>query len=602
MAYIAYAIAVLLILYTLGLGITLLLLPSNVRQYSLLVAPWIGYSYVALICFWVYEFGGRITSLVADLIPLPPIICLVIVLLNNRLTVRLKTAVGDRRVLWTLLLAAAAFLVISIPVIEHSYRATTVSLFNHDVAAYATVSRFYMDFTRTSSMGFVGQAFDYLNRYAGDGYFGVVSFTAFVGAVLGIMPHETTTLCINLLAMLGAANLCLILADILKLRTKMVLLGTALFAFHPAFCYIVLQGFFGQSVAMGIAVLIFWTHCKLIEASRNGGLYVTRYLLLLVCFISGLLVTYQHMLLFVWFFAGVYSAWLAFSKRDKRILWVSALAHLGAILMSAALFPARAIAYLDYLRWVGTVEGGWTMPFFSPDYLAGLSYQNSPFAIENQQFHLIGAIAIGAIALALLFISWRRAGAPTRALWIGCTAIYLVAVLVFLRDPNGPTAGYKSFKVASFFLVFFAAAAASLFNIVPERGRRLSLLLKGVILLGLSFAYVRADARLQQAMHTAGKWVGPQYDTLLSIDKDDRIQSVNVLGQNGWENMWSVYFLMHKKVYCEGPTYWGNPRLEAAYDLVDTETNEPMRHLPEGRIPNIRRLNDRFYLIGPIPE
>jgi hypothetical protein len=59
---------------------------------------------------------------------------------------------------------------------------------------------------------------------------------------------------------------------------------------------------------------------------------------------------------------------------------------------------------------------------------------------------------------------------------------------------------------------------------------------------------------------------------------------------------------MHKKLYFEYPSYWGQSRLEGVYDLLDaTNTVEAMRHLPDARVPRIDRVNERFYLTGPIP-
>ena len=603
MEYLAYGFAALIVLYVLGLGFTLLIVPDQSRHYSWIIAPWVGYWYTAWACSGVYEFGGRISHFAAQMILLPPILCLAIVLFAKGFTSQLSSICSSRKTLGAMCLAGGAFLFFSLPVLWRSHGLTTVSLFNHDVAAYATVTRFLTDFTRNSSVGFVGQAFAYFNQYPAEGYFGVVSFAGFLSALLGVMPHQTTTLCINLFAALGAASLSLVLSDTLKVRTKMAFLGIALFAFHPAVYYIVLQGFFGQVVAIGLAVMIFWTHSKLIELPGKGSLHLTRYLILLTCFTSGLFMTYQHMLPFVWILIGVYSAILSFSRRDKRLLWVSTIGHLAAAVTAAALSPPRTIAYLAYLRWVGRVEGGWSIPFFSPDYLVGLSYQNAPFTMEDSRLHLIAAIAVSVIALLWLLMMRRKAGEIIVAFWLSCGVIYLGSIIMALRDYNGPTSGYKSFKVATFFLPFFAAAAVSLFNIsAPTAWRKLSRLLKVLVLISLSFGYVRADARLLEVMRTNGKWVEPQYQDLLSIDRDSKVESVNIMGPNGWENMWAAYFLMHKKVYCEGPTYWGKGNMEGEYDLIEESANEPIRHLPGAQIPGIKRLNDRFYLVGPIPR
>lgn len=602
MEYLAYGLAAVLIFYALGLGLTLWILPAQLRRYSLIIAPWVGYWYVALTCLAIYELGGRITSGAALVILLPPLLCLALILFAKGFAI-ISSSFLSREVLRASCLAAAAFLFFSLPVLWNNQGPTTVSLFNHDVAAYATVSRFFTDFTRTSSVGFVGQGSHFFNLYAAEGYFGVVSFAGFLAAIFGLMPHQTTTLCIDLFAALGVASLFLFLYDILKVRARIAYLGIALFGFHPAFQYVVLQGFFGQIVAIGLSLMIIWIHAKLIEMPGKPRDLV-KYLLLLACFTSGLLLTYQHMVPFVWIFAGVYSVVLAFYRRSALPLWRPALCHLAAFAVAAALSPPRVLAYLEYFKWIAEVQAGWFVPFFSPDYLTGLSYQNGPFVAENPQIHLIVAIVVGAAVCLWLLIAVRTFRQTSVAVWIGCLVIYAGAVILGLRGENGRMGGYKSFKLVIFFLPFFVAAAACLFDSVPAIWRRLSLGLKMLALVSLAIGYVRADIRLFEAMRAVNKSVPSSYRDLLGIDKDNRIQSVNVLGQDGWESMWAAYFIMHKNVYIEGATHWGQPSpLVGAYDLLDTSnTVEAMRHLPDGHIPEIRRVNERLYLVGPIPK
>jgi hypothetical protein len=601
MEYLAYALAALLFLYALGLGFTLLVLPAEFRQYSLVVAPWVGYCYGTLTFWEVYEFGGRVSSHTAQLVLLPPLLCLAGVLFTKGFTRTLRAILDSRKVMGSLAIAGAVFVFLSIPLLRYTNGLTTVSLFNYDVANYATVSRFLTEFTRTSSVGFVGQGIQSFNQFTVDGYFGPASSAAFLGVYLGVMPDQDTTLCINLFGALGSANLFLFLSDTLKVRAKFAFLGAVLFGFHPAFQYLALQGFFAQIVATGLAVLIIWVNATLIEAAGRTR-YLARYFILLACFTSGLLLTYQHMLPFVWIFAGVYSVVLALHKRTARPIWISVIGHLAAFAVAAALSPARAIAFLPFFKRIAGLPAGWPMPFFTPDYLAGVSYQNSPFMIEDPQLHLIAAIAVGAIAFFWLLIAFRNARETTVAVWIGCAVIYTGTIILGLHGENGQIGGYKSFKFATFFLPFFAAAAACLFDTVPRAWSRLSLALKILVLISLSFGYCQADARLLEAMRAKGQWVQPQYRDLLSVDDDNRVQSVNILGPNGWENMWATYFLMHKEAYCEGPAYWVAANLYGTYDLMDNQVNAPIRHLPSARIPVIRRLNDRFYLIGPFPK
>jgi hypothetical protein len=601
MEYLAYGFAALLVLCALGLGFTLLLLPPDIRHYSLIVAPWVGYCYGTLVYFNVYEFGGRITPLTAQMVLLPPILCLIVALFLQGFTRTLKTILGNWNVIGAFLLAGTVFVFNSIPVLWYHDGPTTVTLFNHDLAHYAAVSRFFVDFTRTSSEGLVGQSFRWFNEFPTTWQFGPTSVAAFLGVYLGIMPDQDTTLCVNLFAALGVAGLFLLLYDTFKARTKMVFLGMALLAFHPAIQYLALEGFFAQVIAMGLTVMIFWVHSKLVE-SVEGPRHLTRYVILLACFTFGLLLSYQQMLPFVWIVAGIYSVVVAVYRRSARPIWISATGHLVAFAAFAAFCFPRFIEFASHFKRIVGFQAGWFLPFFSPDYLAGLSYQNSPFSIEDPRFHLVAAIAVSTIAFFWILATCRKAGATTVGLWIACCVVYAGAIFLAFHSEDGQIGGYKSFKFATYFLPFFVAAFVCLFDIVPVAWTRLSQVLKLVVLVSLSAGYVRADTRLLEAMRVAGKRADRQYRDLLNIDRDNRIESVNVMGPDGWDSMWAAYFLMHKKLYMEYASYWPQSELKGTYDLQDNKVNAPVRHLPSARVPEIRRLNDRLYLIGPFPK
>jgi hypothetical protein len=601
MEYLAYGFAALIVLWALGLGFTLLLLPSDLRQYSLIVAPWVGYCYGSLAFWEIYEFGGRVSAHMAQLVLLPPILCLIVVLFAKGFSRTLAAIFDSYKVMGTLLLAAAVFVFLSIPVLWIAKGLTTISLFNHDVASYACFTRFLTDFTRTSSVGFVAQDFQWFNQIPTTWAFGPDAAAAFLGVYLGIMPDQDITLCVNLFGALGAASLFLLFNDTLKVRAKIAFLGVALLGFHPAFYYLVLEGFFAQIIAMGLTVMIFWAHCKLVEPP-SGRAQLTRHLLLLTCFTFGLLLSYQHMLPFVWIFAGVYSVVLAIYRRSARPIWISAAGHLAAFATFAAFCFPRFIEFVSQLKTVAAAQAGWFLPFFSPDYLFGLSYQNSPYTAEDPHIQLVAAIAVSTVAFFWVLVACRRARATTIGLWISCCVVYTGSVILAFYGGDGQIGGYKSFKFATYFLPLFVAAIVCLFDIVPAAWTRLSLVLKFVVVVSLSAGYVRADALLIQAMRAVGKQVEPQYRDLLNIDRDDSIESVNILEPDGWKIMWAVYFLMNKKLYMEYDSYWSRSDLKGTYDLQDNMSNAPIRHLPSARVPKIRRLNDRLNLIGPFPN
>src|ERR1700720_2259381 len=84
MQYFCYSLGAIVLLYALGLGFTILLLPESLRRYTLIVAPWIGYCYVGLACWPIFYYGGQISLFIARVILIAPALFLVIELVRKR--------------------------------------------------------------------------------------------------------------------------------------------------------------------------------------------------------------------------------------------------------------------------------------------------------------------------------------------------------------------------------------------------------------------------------------------------------------------------------------------------------------------------------------
>jgi hypothetical protein len=574
-------------------------LPPNLQIYCVIVAPWAGFSYVALACWDVYALGVNLTIFVTGLILLPPLLCLTGVLVVKDIRRDLAAVLFNQRVIGAFFVATAVFGFLSIPLLRHDAGLTSISLYNHDVANYATDSRFLVELVASSPAGFIEQKAEAFRLCPVQCYLGPVSFAAFLSVACHLMPHHTTTLCVNLFGALAVASLFLVLRDVFKTRTLLALLGAALFGFHPLFTYVVWQGFFAQTVTTGLALMIFWVQGRLLdnESSRRTVCHLT---LLLVFFTVTVLLSYQHMLPFVWGFAGVYAIVIALHRRSTQPIWRAVGPHLAAFILAGVLCPARAIAFVSLLNTMAGLQAGYFLPFFSPDYVAGLSYQNAPFEIENPTFHQIAMISVMIATFVSLLAAFKYSDGESRGLWIACLIVYGGALVLGLDARHFAGGQYKSFKVVGFFLPFFVASFVCLMRVAVGSRNKLIGTISVLALIALSTGYSRADGRLLKAVRTA-KLLEHDYQDLLAVDKDPQVDSVNLVGHDGWENMWAAYFLMHKKVFFEAPNYWLPQSLEGNYDVVDVQANLAIRHLPTNRLPPVRRLNDRFYLIGPLP-
>lgn len=606
MTYFLYAFGTLIILYAAGLGYSLLLLPKHFQRYALIVAPWVGYSYLCLACWHIYYFGARISSFTAWMVLIPPVAILAVVLLK-RGSKDVGRAIFKGNAVAALAIAGGAFVVISFPAFWHAKGLTTVSLGNNDPAYYAAISRFLSEFHRGSTAGFLGQIATStpFTLVADVDHFGAWAFPAFAAGVLKIMPHQNVTLCGNLLFALTAAGVFLLLQNTSK--SSLAAVGIAVVGFHPIGQWLALEGFFAQIAGMGLAVLIFWSNTNLLAAKADKAWLQN--CALLTIFTCGLLVTYQHMLPFVWFLTAVYVVTLMCLQRDFSGLKMYFAGNIAVLLLMAMLCPQRAADLFAKLRSTASAANGWFIPFLLPNDILGFFYRTS--FIQGSSWIERGDWRVYAVISAVLTIVWvfslimayRRQNYPFIALSAGCVAIYLGGCVLAARgvDPEG-FGGYKSFKLISFFMPFFGAIVACCLMVEAKRWKKGLLIAKVLFVVVLVRGYSLADAELLRAPVFADKRVQPEYNVLLAIDRNKQIDSINLSGTDWWRTMWSVYFLMHKRIYLESSTYYpSSPNLDGRYDLIDNlaGASSIVRVIPLQTVP-VYRLNERFSLAGPV--
>jgi len=615
MQYFCYSLGAIVVLYALGLGFTILLLPESLRRYTLIVAPWIGYCYVGLACWPVFYYGGQIGRHTARVILVAPVLCLIIELVRKR-GAKLGQTIMYVPTLSALAVAGAGFVVLSIPVFWTASSLTTVSLANNDIASYAAVSRFLSEFTRHSTEGFVGQMAVSplpLEWAAKDFYFGPTAFVACTGELLGLMPHQDLSLCAFLLFALGAAVVFILLYETLQLGVGGALFGVLFVAFHPIIQFMALEGFFAQVVGSGLALLIFWTNTKLLE-KNNGDFDRAKLCLLLTLFTCGLLLSYPHMLVFLWFFVAIYSIILAFLERSLHGIRICAVANILAVLATAMILPQRIGPFFEVFKMYGSAELGWFIPWMAPDYIAGLMYKAygasfsagaltlvPPFVqVSDWRVNLALSIFVGLVFVFAMYIAHRNGFRGVVALGLACVAVYAGCfLLAFIGQRDGVLGGYKSFKLVSFFVPFFGAAFISLSAVVKSEHRKIDLAIKSVAAAAVVSSYAVAD----NIMLCPSRFlrVEPEYESLRRLEDAKNVKSINVLGGGFWPTMWTAYFLMHKKLYLEHQSYYATSDLLGEYDLEDKlSSGFDIVHVKPVETPAVTRLNDRFTLVGPL--
>jgi hypothetical protein len=602
MEYLCYSVAAIALLYIAGLGFAILLVPESLRRYILILAPWLGFCYISLACWPVFFYGGKIGPQTAKLLLIPPVLCLAIALTRKRRQ-KLWQAILYGPTLGALGITAAAFVVLSIPAFWNINYLTTVSLGNNDIASYGLVSRYLSEFSRYSTEGFVGQLAlgpNPLQRVALVFYFGTSALTAFAGGVLGLMPHEDLSMFTFMFSTLGGTVVFVLLHERLRVGVAAALLGVGFVAFHPMLQFIALEGFFAQVVGTGLGLLIFWGNAKLLD--RNNTAWDRGKLCLLVTvFTCGMLLNYAHMLIFVWFFTGIYAIALAVLERSLHPIKICIGANIVIALLSAAILPQRVGPFLEIFKIYGTATAGWFIPLMAPDYLVGLMYKNPFLEIGTDwRWRLAGTVFVGLGYFVTVYIAYRKGHRQIVAVGLASFAVYAGCFLLAVMDQeNGVWGGYKSFKLASYFLPFFGCALISLCTIATARLGKIGIRIQSIALVAVITGYVMADYVMLRPARCSK--VEPNYESLRGLERTSSVKSINVSSGDYWPTMWVAYFLIHKKLYLENPSYYIMSEPLGDYDLVDkvSLTSDIVR-VKRVEAPVVQQINERFTLVGPV--
>lgn len=602
MPYFCYALAILALLYVLGLGFTLLILPESTRRYSLIIAPWVGYCYVNLPCWYIFYYGGQLNRHAGKLILVPPVLCLLWELYRKRRE-RLGRDLFSLPTLGALAIAAGGFVVLSIPAFWPGGNLTTISLGNNDIATYGAMGRYLSEFTRHSMEGFVGQMalsplpLEWATK---DFYFGPASFVALSGKLLGLMPHEELSICVFLLSALGAAVTFMLLQDRLRMGVSTALAGVAFVTFHPMIQYVAFEGFFPQVVGTGLTLLLIWTNMRLLDPDTPRS-DRPRLGLLLILFTCGLLLNYPHMLPFVWLLVGLYAVILAVLERSLSGLKVGAVVNVLAIVATGLICPQRIGPFIAIFKVYAAAEAGWFIPWMSPDYVLGLMYKNPLMGVPSDwRVHLALSVAIGLVFVLAMYVAYRKGLRLLVASGLACVVVYAGCLaLAMMGRQAGVMGGYKSFKLVVFFLPLFGVTLLALLAVLKSGYRVVDLGIRLILALAVLGGYAMADSIMLRPTRFAR--VDPEYEVLRGLERTRSVTSINVLTDVYWPTLWTAYFLMHKKLYLAHQSYYATSDLIGEYDLEDTgRVSAEIIHLKSVVPPAVTTLNRRFSLVGPL--
>ena len=579
MAFLAASVLFLGLYFLLGIGPALWICPRFLRWETWVLAPWIGYAWVALIGWYGYRLELPGVRSYIGFIVVPPVVAVLAWLVRVRPWQR-RWFVVRREVLVPVVIGVLILLVLSTPFLALRDGPTVLSMGNNDAADMDSLAGFLEGFARSDARGFLGQSSHYLRWLADSFVFGGPMSIAVAAVALPFETWQLESASIVVFFVCGAVVLFALARRVYRYSEPGAAVAMALYGLSSVMYFLVYQAYQAQVIAMGLTLSIALVLLAMWESAADWRNRL-RCALLLALLTWSVATTYPHMLLLA--LLPLLAGCGALAWHERR--WTRLLSWGGTVLLGltgvALLYPPRAPELLRMLIARGHESAGWFIPWLSPDTVAGLTFGHTDLSPHEPALRVILSVAV----LAVLVWGWRcTARSEPRVLVLAAVIAAAVvagaAALAFTGRAEQGWGGYKSFKLLSFFLPFLLLGGLLLFRDLQWRRPRGTAEAVALACLGLLLAgnLISAHA-MNRRLATSRREVTRDMADLERLRDDARVSSVNILGADWWSILWEARFLMTKRLYFETSTYAGRPasELKGDWDLVrrDRAAEEP---------------------------
>lgn len=558
MEYLYYSLLFASLYVYLGLGLTLILTPQKLAEYACLLSPIVGYCYLTMAGWFCYSMNLRGTDSYGAALLIPPAVFLGYAIWRPAMRARAKIRPD---LVAPLVIGVVGFLVVSLPLVNNAEGATSLSIGNNDLPAYALLARYLKEFSSSQRIACVDQA---ANFYLLAFKFGAFLSTAYPSSLFKAELYKLQSISVNMFFSFGAPLVYVAAREVFRYKAHPAAGVAALYALSPVLYYTAYQGFGAQLIATALGLAILIVNASVIDSSER--LYdCFSYLPLAVLLNWGLFATYANAFPIVYGFVFCYLLSTLARNSRRRVLHLSLFFVLMAALL-ASLSPWRAKYLLSFLIWTATANAGWHVPIISPDMLMGLTFSNvsflPPFGVQRYAGYFVPLLAIAA-GLVAVYKKDRR-----HSVMAGASLIFICGAYLIAGFPRaGEWGGYRSYKFISFVLPQALLCALMLFHNLDVRSRAVAVRLLAVPLAALILGSAVSCYYMVQATTTSRILVTRDQADLAKLEDDPSIESINVLGHGCWRTMWAAHFLLGKRLYFETQTYFRSTRLDGEWDL-----------------------------------
>lgn len=562
--FIFYSVFYYLLLFLLGFGVAVTFLPEKLKRYSFHYAPFIGYSYVAIIGWFLYRFNAPGTdSYYCAVIFSAALFLIAALCMQTRLFGLNQQVFAWKSYLFAMSISLVVFILLSIPMLKIPYL-TSFTVLNCDHAMYS----FYSYYLKTlSRMDIVAIPWFTFGDFLDIGVFAPVVNTAFFASVFKLDPFQLQDISLYLFFVLTLPVLYLVAREIFHYTRFFSILLSVLYGINSTMFYLVYSGFFSQIIAMGLFMVFFYFHWNVKEERSFRA--CLPYVPVMVLLHAAFMLSYPHMFAFSYALVGLIMLGITFVERSWDVFkrWVGfVLCVMGII---CVLMPERLLSVPQYVMFMRDNVVMGPFRFLYPDSIVSFDMNGKSFFPQY-----IGILSVVA-AVGIMFFGLKRTYQQERQLAVASfvivVSIGLGALFLAWEQASllvGPSGIYKHVKFVTFFFPILFLSVFLWFRGSLFRKKYWFKVLFVSALVVWSFCYTMFFI-VKPTLHIR-RIVSPEFMDLVRVDREKSIQSINIVSPvfDQWEIMWAEYFLKHKKRYCLWETYFSpSPALLGEWSL-----------------------------------
>lgn len=578
-----------------GLGLALLFSPDNLKRYAVFLAPVIGFSYLSLSGWYCYVLNMKGTDIYAWLIIMVATLVLIYAIwVGTKKGNKLLPEEIKIELLALIVIISAALLLALQPFMTHCDILTSISLGNNDIADSSSIASFLKEYSRMDTIGFLGQQPDAFKAQADTWLFGGPLSTAFFCTIFGADTYQLGSLNIIVLFVISLPIIYVLAREIFKYDIYSAVAVTAVCGLNPVMLYLCYQGFQGQIVGMGLSLSIILINITAIHKCESVSEYL-KYIPLIVILNWALSLTYNYILIFVYMPILGYLVIYSFQKKDKKSLLYGSIYISLAIMVTFLLSPFRAINLVKQTIHMGTAINGWFIPWIPSIYT---SITEKYMILKSVEVLLLFLCLLIFLIFSMRFYQiYKKEKEPIIIAGIFLAYVFMGYIsLSYLNRAGEEWGGYKSFKWIAFFL---PATLLSLFlvfrnmNVDKDRGKQW--FVRSVLAFIVGMTLISSMLFITKKVSPPPFAVTKNNIAIKEINNLSEIKSVNILGNNYWDNLWAANFLIKKQLYFEVDTTYPGRRatsLNGDWDLIKTTAD-----LLKYQESEIIKINESNYLI-----